>query len=160
VVMKASRFIAKVFGLAGILMVLIVVMSGGDLLERMPEILSDPGFLCQAGIMNLIIGLAIVVGHNVWDGSWRVVITVVGYLTLLKGIVLLAWPDALVEMSKGMIEGGMMPAHMLFSVAFYGWLAWLGFRPEKGEAGFSGAQEQAPSKAKKGNLAERIEARE
>jgi hypothetical protein len=143
--MKASRFIAKVFGLAGILCVLSALMSGGDLLERTTEAMSDPGFLLQSGIMTLIIGVAIVVGHNVWDGSWRVVITVVGYLTLLKGIVLLAWPAFLVELSKDMIEDGMMPAHMLLTAAFYGWLAWLGFRPEKGEAGSSGEQEQAPS---------------
>ena len=132
--MQASRFIAKVFGLSGILIVLVVLVSGGDLLERMIGIFDDPGFLLQSGFMTLIIGLAIVVGHNVWDGSWRVVITVVGYLTLLKGFILLAWPDALVTMSKNMIENGMMPAQLLFAVAFYGWLVWLGFRPEKNES--------------------------
>ncbi len=130
--MNVSRFIAKVLGLGGILFILIALVSGGGLLERMNESMSDPGFLLQSGIMTLITGLAIVVGHNVWDGSWRVVITVFGYLALLKGIVLLAWPGVLVETSQYIVESGMMWVQILFSFAFYGWLAWLGFRPESG----------------------------
>jgi hypothetical protein len=146
--MKTSRYIARVFGLVGVLFVLIVLVSGGTMLDRLVGIMSDPGFLVQAGFMNLIIGVAIVVGHNVWDGSWRVVITVVGYLALLKGVVLLAWPNVLVEMTQGMLESGMMPFHMLFSAAFYGWLTWLGFRPEKRESESAGEHEQESSTIK------------
>ena len=130
---------------------------GASALERLAEIMSDPGFLIQAGFMNLIIGLTIVVGHNVWDGSWRVVITVVGYLALLKGIVLLAWPGVLVEMSRGMLESGMMPIQMPFSAAFYGWLTWLGFRPEKGKSGGSAEKGKLTTKE---TIGEKIEATE
>ncbi|MBT5709277.1 hypothetical protein N8766_05260 [bacterium] len=133
--MKTSRYIARVIGIVGILFILIVLASRGTMLDNLVEIMRDPGFLVQAGFMNLILGVAIVVGHNVWDGSWRVVITVIGYLALLKGIVLLAWPDVLVELSEGMIKSGMMPVQMLFATAFYGWLAWLGFRPDRQKSG-------------------------
>ena len=129
--MNVSRFIARVLGLVGILFFFIVLVTGGEFLERMIELMNDPGYLLQMGIINLSMGGAMVVGHNVWDGSWRVVITVFGYLALLKGIVLLAWPHVLIEMANGMIESGMMPVQIIFGVAIYGWLAWLGFRPEK-----------------------------
>jgi hypothetical protein len=144
--MKRSRFIAKLFGVTGIIFVLIMLVTGGGLLERLTVALSDPGYLLNSGIMTLIIGVALVVGHNVWDGSWRVVITVIGYLSLLKGIAILAWPDSLVILAKNMIESGMIPVQMFFAGAFYGWLAWLGFRPESGDSESSGVQEQVPPK--------------
>ena len=67
--MKTSRFIAKVLGLFGVLFVLIVLVSGGTALERLIEIMSDSSFLIQAGFMNLIIGLTIVVGRPEARGS-------------------------------------------------------------------------------------------
>ena len=132
--MKTSRFIAKVVGLGGILFILIALVSGGSLLERMNESMSDPGFILHLGIMTLFIGLAIVLGHNVWDGSWRVLITVVGYLALLKGIVLLAWPNVMVEISQYLVESGMIWLQLIIGFAFYSWLTWLGFRPKSKES--------------------------
>ena len=132
--MKTSRYIAKVFGLTGVLLSLVFLASGGGLIDRLIESMSEGGFLFMSGTYTLIIGVALVVGHNVWDGSWRVVITVIGYLTLLKGIVLLAWPDAMLEITKGMQEGGVMQVQILFGVVFYGWLTWMGFRREKAES--------------------------
>ncbi|MEO1844216.1 MAG: hypothetical protein ABGZ37_08060 [Akkermansiaceae bacterium] len=131
--MKTSRFIARVFGLTGVVLSIAIVASGGALMERLLEAMNDPGILIMTAIMTLLLGIAIVVGHHVWDGSWRVVITVLGYLTVLKGFVLLVWPSALLEISNGMYEGGVMPAQIIFAVVFYGWLMWLGFRPQKGE---------------------------
>ena len=111
----------------------------------MMGMMSDPGYLMQVGIMSLSFGVAIVAGHNVWDSSWRVVITIIGYLALLKGVVILAWPNLIVEMSQGMLESGIMPFHMAFAAAFYGWLTWLGFRSEKRESEGVVSNGQEPS---------------
>lgn len=129
--MKTSRFIARTLGLFGLIFCFAFLASGGSLLERLITAMCDPGILLMSACMTLTIGIAIVVGHNVWDGTWRVVITVIGYLSLLKGFILLAWPDSIMEFSKGMVESGMMPVQIMFSVAFYGWLTWLGFREEQ-----------------------------
>ena len=143
--MKTSKFIARALGLIGIVFVLIALLSGGSVYDRMMGMMSDPGYLMQVGIMSLSFGVAIVAGHNVWDSSWRVVITIIGYLALLKGVVILAWPNLIVEMSQGMLESGIMPFHMAFAAAFYGWLTWLGFRSEKRESEGVVSNGQEPS---------------
>ena len=38
------------------------------------------------GVYALLLGLALVLSHNVWDNSWRVIITILGWITLAKGL--------------------------------------------------------------------------
>src|SRR5208337_1890863 len=46
-----------------------------------------------AGIIALAIGLAMVLGHNVWSGGvLPVVVTLVGWLSLIKGVLILFLP--------------------------------------------------------------------
>ncbi|MGY8691251.1 MAG: hypothetical protein ACKVHP_26360, partial [Verrucomicrobiales bacterium] len=129
--MNTSRYLARAFGLGGLSIILIGLVTQGRLLDAMIESMAEPSYLLSSGLMTLIIGVAIVVGHNIWDGSWRVVITVVGYLSLVKGFVILVWPEAMVKIVNGMVESGAIWGQMAFGMVFYGWMAWLGFRREK-----------------------------
>ena len=134
--MNASRFIARVLGLCGLSIGLVCLITQGRLIEQMIDALEDPTYLLGLGLMTLLIGVAMVVGHNIWDGSWRVVITVIGYLSLLKGFVILAWPEGMMTMANRLLGSGLIWGQMIFAVVFYSWLAWLGFRRESsGTAG-------------------------
>ena len=48
--------------------------------------------LYVTGIITTILGLMMVVSHNIWDNSWRVIITLIGWLVLLKGLTFLFLP--------------------------------------------------------------------
>jgi hypothetical protein len=45
------------------------------------------------GFMDLAAGLAIVLTHNVWVASWRVLITLIGWLLLIRGAVRIVAPE-------------------------------------------------------------------
>ena len=49
--------------------------------------------LFVTGIIALAVGLAIVLVHNVWDGTWRTTITVIGWIIIIKGCVRLLAPE-------------------------------------------------------------------
>ncbi len=53
-----------------------------------------------AGAFALIIGLLMVLSHNVWVADWPVVVTIMGWAALIKGILLMWYPDAVLKMSK------------------------------------------------------------
>jgi hypothetical protein len=130
--MKKSRLIARVYGLVGILFTLALLASGSGITQVI-ESMSDPGIVFLWGFITLLIGVATVVGHHVWEKSWRVAITIVGYIALLKGFVLIAWPNVLIEMAQDALENGEIPVRLLIGAFFYGWMTWMGFRPEKEE---------------------------
>lgn len=53
-------------------------------------LIHNPPLLFLAGLMALITGLAIVLSHNVWSGgALPIVITLIGWTTLIKGLLLL-----------------------------------------------------------------------
>jgi len=55
------------------------------------------------GFLTLEAGIIMVQYHNIWVKDWRVLITVVGWTSLLKGIMLIAFPQA-VSSFKGLYK--------------------------------------------------------
>lgn len=49
--------------------------------------------LYLSGILALVMGLLIVVSHNVWTSDWRVIITIFGWMAIFKGLVRLFIPE-------------------------------------------------------------------
>ena len=65
-----------------------------------------------AGIFTLFGGLALVLLHNFWSGAaLTVIITLVGWLTLIKAVVLLVLPPPKLVA----LYGGVTPVHILIS---------------------------------------------
>jgi hypothetical protein len=46
-------------------------------------------------LVLLICGVLMVMGHNLWVDDWRVIVTIVGWATLLKSIAILLVPQLL-----------------------------------------------------------------
>ena len=62
------------------------------------DLSNGPGFIFFAGILTLLAGLAIVRTHNVWAADWTVLITVLGWLCVLGGVIRIVWPDRVAAM--------------------------------------------------------------
>jgi hypothetical protein len=61
--------------------------------EIMKAIIQDRPLLFIAGLVGVTAGLAIVLSHNVWSGgALPVIVTLFGWASLLKGIILLVLP--------------------------------------------------------------------
>jgi hypothetical protein len=57
------------------------------------EYTEDRTVTVATGYITMLLGLATVVAHNVWVWDWPVVITILGWGTLLKGIEKVGFPD-------------------------------------------------------------------
>ena len=56
-------------------------------------IVEDRSFGLTYGFLSLFLGLTSVLLHNVWEPNWQVLITIFGWLALIKGIIVIAWPE-------------------------------------------------------------------
>ena len=52
------------------------------------------------GMTTLITSFLIVTYHNIWEKSWITIITVFGWLGLVKGVMILVFPNALEKLTK------------------------------------------------------------
>lgn len=68
-------------------------------------VLNRPEFIFFSGILTLLAGLAIVRTHNVWSAEWTVLVTVIGWLCVIGGIIRIIWPERVSSLREGMMRG-------------------------------------------------------
>lgn len=76
-----------------------------QVLSAVQEIFARRGLLALSGMLSLMFGVAIAVGHPVWELSWRGLITLFGYLAILKGVIRIGFPEHARKYATRMIEG-------------------------------------------------------
>jgi hypothetical protein len=58
------------------------------------QVTQDYGLIFLSGILLLLAGIAIVRVHNIWAASWEVIITVLGWLAVVSGLMRMWFPDS------------------------------------------------------------------
>ena len=96
-------FLSKLIGLYCILASLGMAAHRQATIETMTALIHTPPVLFLAGIVALLAGLAMVLGHNVWSaGALPIVVTLVGWVTLIRGfVVLFLSPETEVRLFAG-----------------------------------------------------------
>jgi hypothetical protein len=96
-------FLSRLIGLYCILIALSMMTRRQTTVETVTVLLQSPSMMLILGVITLAAGLAMVLAHNIWSGSALVVIvTIVGWITLLKSLLLLFLPP---EMGAGLFVG-------------------------------------------------------
>jgi len=90
--MDLSIFLAKVLGLYFIIAAVLCLVKNKEIRKMIDGFIDNTALLFIAGIITVLLGLTMVVGHNIWDNSWRIIITLIGWLVLLKGLTFLFLP--------------------------------------------------------------------
>ena len=84
--MATTKMIAGLMGPTLLAIGIAMLVNARHFPEMAKQIGHDPGLIFVSGILLLVAGLAIVRVHNVWGGGWRVVVTVLGWLAVISGI--------------------------------------------------------------------------
>ncbi len=102
--MELSIFIAKLLAIVYIAIGVGMLLNGKHYKQMINDIMGTPGIIYLGGIMALIAGYLMVTYHNIWVKDWTVIITVFGWLALVKGVSLLAFPKTFIGFSKSMMK--------------------------------------------------------
>jgi hypothetical protein len=94
--MRASTiYLAKLLGLFTVVVCAWMILDRTQGLALIDALFAQPALQLTYAMIALGGGLALVLGHNRWRGpALATVVTVVGWLVLLKGLVLLLAPGA------------------------------------------------------------------
>ena len=80
-----------------------------------------------SGFLALIIGNLLVVSHNVWTADWRVIITIFGWLSLLKGVVRLFFPSIAIKNVDTLLRNKLLVPLLVVFGALGLYLSYIGF---------------------------------
>ena len=101
--MDMTLFIAKILGVLYAVIGIGVLLNVKTYMKMMEDFIDNSALIYVTGVGVLIGGVAIVLTHNVWVLNWPVVITIMGWSALFKGIALIVFPDAMRKLTKRFI---------------------------------------------------------
>ncbi|MET0669332.1 MAG: hypothetical protein ABWY66_04970 [Xanthobacteraceae bacterium] len=109
--MQTSIFLAKLIGPV-MLVIAAAILKDRDGFRAMGEqLLSSRPLIFIAGMIPLVVGLSIVLTHNVWTANWRVLITIFGWFAIFVGCYRILFPRLVASAGSNMIaKPATMPA--------------------------------------------------
>ena len=126
--METSILYAKFMGPAMLVSGIAMLSNRKNMRAVAEDFLNSPGLIFLAGILALLLGLAIVIFHNVWVAGWPVIITIYGWMALAAGIVRMGFPAIVQKLGRAMMERAwMITIGAAFSIVLGAFLTYMGF---------------------------------
>ena len=98
--MTASIFIARLLGPVFAVVGIALLFKVETYRAILQEFIRSPALHYLAGFLGLLAGLAVVLTHNIWVFDWRLIITLIGWITLLRAVVTIFEPERIVALGN------------------------------------------------------------
>jgi hypothetical protein len=103
--MDRSMFLARLLGPTFVAIGLGILVNL-SMYESMVAEALHPGILFYlSGLLSLLAGLALVNLHSTWHADWRVIITVLGWLMTIGGIIRIVLPQVAIAIGSSIYSG-------------------------------------------------------
>jgi hypothetical protein len=120
--MDITFFLARFWG--SLFMILGAMSIGAKLLGRIINYTEDRTITISTGYITFLLGLVTVVLHNIWVADWRIAITILGWVTLFKGIEKIGFPDRVNKKAQMFKGGQILWGFVIFLIGtFYFWIS-------------------------------------
>jgi len=102
--METSKILARIVGPGMIIPAIGIFLNFNTYQGMIGEFSKSPSLCYLGGFMALLMGLVILQFHNKWEAGWPVVITILGWITLIKGLLLILFPGSLTNLWHPLTE--------------------------------------------------------
>jgi hypothetical protein len=101
--MQTSIFLARLLGPLFLIVGASILVNPSAFRTLAGEVVRSVTLVYLFGLMDFAAGLAIVLTHNVWLLHWPVLITLVGWLLLIRGAVRVLLPETIMGYAAKLI---------------------------------------------------------
>ena len=123
--------IFQIFSIVYITIGIGIFINPGFYKKLFEDFIENAAVMYLGGIMALTIGYLIVAFHNTWTKDLSVIITIVGCLAMIKGILILIRPNMIIALSKAMVQKESILKIEAIAVIILGLVfSFLGFCPK------------------------------
>ena len=110
--MGSANFIAQIIGLLFCIDAVGVLVNTAFYRRIVEEFIESPALCYLGGILALFFGLFILNFNNAWTADWTVIITIIGWLSVVKGVLLIVFPNVYLQFANWMRMGDAMMRYM------------------------------------------------
>jgi hypothetical protein len=119
--------LARFLGLF-LLVIGLMVLVMKDQKAYFDQLVESKEFLFITGLITIVIGALIVALNNTWNFDWRLLITIFGWGTLIKGAMMLILPEfSIFVWRKTSVYRWMLVGSGVVSIVIGAYLIWIGF---------------------------------
>lgn len=91
--MDVSIFLARALGLYLVIVCFAFFFRYQQIQAIYEEMFVQKTYILFGAIISLIVGILLVISHPVFTADWRSLITIIAWLSLIKGVMLLYFPN-------------------------------------------------------------------
>ena len=90
------------------------------------DLANSKGLLWVTGFITFVMGTVIVALYNVWSADWRVLVTFLGWLTVIKGAVIMLFPSSMTLFYRRFLSNHLLTYSGIYALLLGGLLLFLG----------------------------------
>ena len=130
-----TRTFSRVIGPFLVVVCVTAVARASDIQALFSEFEANSLWTWVIGASALALGLAMVAGHQYWRGAAAIIVSLLGWLVVLRGVLLLAFPSAFISMANSMIGAQALWVALAVGFALLGvyltYVGWLDSDPDE-----------------------------
>jgi len=127
-----SIYLAKLIGLVFMIFGIALFSKPQDFQNTLKDVAKSNAIMTLISIIPLTLGLAIVICHNIWIQHWIVLITIIGWLILIVGILRIFFHKEIMKKCAKMANNRLYFVWLgIFMFIIGGYLSGKGFFGEK-----------------------------
>jgi|SRR3989344_4469693 len=125
--MEIVNFLALLWGFILVIIPLSFLVNSKNT-KTIFHIIEDEKMLLFVGMISTVLGIVSIVTYNIFDKSWQILITLLGWIILIKGVVLLFAPKIIVNVYRRFGEDNILiPIKLLLTIVIGCFLLFMGF---------------------------------
>lgn len=125
-----TRMFARVIGPYFLVVPITAALRAPEMQTLLSDFEASPVWAWFGGAITLLLGLVVVALHPYWNGAPAVTVSVLGWLMVLRGVLLLTFPATLMSAANAVIGTGALWRIAYLGLALIGlYLTVVGWRP-------------------------------
>ncbi len=103
--MDITLLVAKILGIYLVVSGLFLMIKGKTVPHLLRDFFDHPAIVYLTGIILIFLSSMYLIQYNIWDGTWRALMTLFAWVVMLKGLAYIFIPQALSEASIKRFKG-------------------------------------------------------
>ena len=91
----------------------------------MTDLANSKGLLWVTGLITFVMGMVIVALYRAWSADWRVLVTLLGWLTVIKGAVIMLFPSSMMLLYRKFLSKRLLTYSGIYALVLAALLLFL-----------------------------------
>jgi len=127
--MAMSKTIAGLMGPTLVALAASLFVNIDSISALVEPVSHDPALVMVSGVLSFVAGLAVVRVHNHWGSGWAVLVTILGWLLLIAGLIRMLFPIALSGLAASVGKNtGLIAGEAIVLLAIGAFLSYKAYR--------------------------------